>query len=171
MKPYFKTGFTLIELLITIAIIAVLVGIAVPVSISIAEKSREVACTSNLRNIGIGIHSYLQDHNNRLPELAVGRDSKSSDLPVLETVIFQYVESAEIFHCPCDEEQFKKTGSSYNWNVTQSGRHIAKLSFLGIEGRPEMVPLVSDKEAWHSDQTNFLYADSSSTTKVRFVTN
>lgn len=160
----------MLELVITVSIIAVFAGIAVPVSISLAEKSREAACTSNLRNIGIGIQGYLQDNNNRLPELAVGRASKTSELPVLETVIFDYVPKADIFHCPSDPDQFDKTGCSYNWNTTQNGRNIAQLSFLGVDDRPETVPLVSDKEAWHSGETNFLYADSSSTTQVRFAT-
>jgi|AntRauTorckE6833_2_1112554.scaffolds.fasta_scaffold11579_4 prepilin-type N-terminal cleavage/methylation domain-containing protein len=165
-----KSGFTLFELLITIAIIAVLTGIIAPISISLVRKSHEAACASNLRNIGVGINGYLQDNNNRLPVLALGRENKSSDVPVLETVIFEYVESADVFHCPSDSEEFKKTGSSYNWNVTQNGRHISKLSFLGIEDRPEIVPLVSDKEAWHSGETNFLYADYSSSTDERFAT-
>lgn len=164
-------GFTLTELLVVIAIIAALVGVAVPVSISMVAKSREATCLGNLRQIGAGLQAYLSDNNQRLPVLALGRESKSSEEPVLETVLLPYVGSADIFRCPADKEQFAKTGSSYNWNVTQNGLHITKLSFLGIEDRPESVPLVSDKESWHPGGTNFLYADSSSSNKPRFVTN
>ncbi|WP_411826410.1 type II secretion system protein [Luteolibacter sp. AS25] len=170
-STHLPKGFTLIELLITIAILATLTGIAVPLSISMIGNAREAACLGNLRSIGIGIQSYLQDNNQRLPELAVGRSDKTSDLPVLETVIGSYLENADAFHCPADQEQYEKTGSSYNWNNTQNGLHITQVSFFGIEGRPESVPLVSDKESWHPDDgTNFLYADSSSSNKARFVT-
>ena len=170
MKKNPKHGFTLIELLVVIAIIAVLAGIAVPVSLSMVSKSRAVACLSNLRSIGVGLESYLQDNNQRLPVLALGRESKSSQEPVLETVLLDYIGSEDAFHCPADKEEFRKTGSSYNWNITQNGLHRSKVTFLGIEDRPETVPLVSDKESWHPGGTNFLYADYSISDKARFVT-
>lgn len=171
MNTQMKRGFTLIELLITIAIIAVISGIAIPVSLSMVAKSREAACLSNLRSIGVGLQMYLEDSNNHLPELALGRSSRNSSEPVLETLLLPYLESEDVFHCPADKTEFRKTGSSYNWNITQNGRHITELSFLGIDDRPEIIPLVSDKEAWHSGKTNFLYADSSSSSKARFATN
>ena len=165
-----RRGFTLTELLVTIAIIAALGGIAVPVSMSMVAKGREAACLGNLRQIGVGLQGYLADNNNRLPVLALGRESRDSPEPVLETVLLRYVGSADVFHCPADGEQFEKTGSSYNWNITQNGLHISKVAFLGIEDRPESIPLVSDKESWHpGDGTNFLYADSSSSNKPRFI--
>lgn len=170
MRGYQKIGFTLVEMLIVIAIIAALGGIAYPVSMSMIRKSREAACLGNLRQIGIGLQGYLQDNGNRLPELALGRESKNSPEPALETVLLEYVGGAEVFHCPADKAQFAKTGCSYNWNITQNGLPISKVTFLGIEDRPEAVPLVSDKESWHPNGTNFLYADSSSSNKARFVT-
>lgn len=169
MKPIRKCGFTLTELLVTIVIIAVLSAIAVPVALSLVEKSRQATCIGNLRQIGVGLQMYLGDNNDHLPELAMGRTSKSSDEPVLETVLLGYVESEEVFHCPSDKTEFRKSGSSYNWNITQNGRDIAELSFFGNDNRPELIPLVSDKEAWHREKTNFLYADSSASNKVRFV--
>lgn len=169
MRQTHKCGFTLTELLITIAIIVVLSAVAVPVSVSMVEKSRQATCVNNLRQIGAGLQMYLGDHRDVLPELALGRASKSSDEPVLETVLLGYVDSEEVFHCPSDKSEFKKTGCSYNWNITQNGRRIDKLSFLGNEERPERIPLVSDKEGWHDGKTNFLYADFSMSEKVRFV--
>lgn len=165
-----KKGFTLMELLITLTIIAVLAGIAFPIGRSMLEKSREAACLSNLKAIGVGLQFYIQDHNNTLPTLALGRASRLSEEPVLETVLSTYIENEDVFHCPEDSEQFAKTGSSYNWNITQNGRLMSQLSFLGLENRPESIPLVSDKESWHPGGTNFLYADSSASNKVRFVT-
>jgi prepilin-type N-terminal cleavage/methylation domain-containing protein/prepilin-type processing-associated H-X9-DG protein len=163
-------GFTLIEMLVVIVIIAKLGGIAVPVSMSMVAKSKETACLGNLRNIGIGLQGYLQDNNQTLPILALGRSSKTSNEPVIETVFLPYVENPDVFHCPADQEKFRESGSSYNWNVTQNGLRITDVSFFGIRDRPEAVPLVTDKESWHPNGTNFLYADSSSSSKVRFVT-
>ncbi|MEY3395049.1 MAG: hypothetical protein RL346_1285 [Verrucomicrobiota bacterium] len=163
-------GFTMTELLVTIVIIAILTGIAVPIGISMVEKSRETKCLGNLKEIGVGLQVYISDNQDYLPVLAMGRKSRNSTEPVLETELKGYIEQEEVFHCPSDKTEFRETGSSYHWNVTQNGRLITELSFLGVEGRPEMVPLVSDKEAWHAEKTNFLYADSSSSNKLRFVT-
>ncbi len=84
----------------------------------------------------------------------------------MDTVLASYFESAEAFHCPADKVQFAKNGCSYSWNSYQSGKHVSKLYFFGI--RPESIPLITDKEAWHPGGTNFLYADLSSSNKPRF---
>ena len=65
-----KTGaFTLIELLVVIAIIAVLMAILTPVLHKVKESAREIACKSNLRNIGLGISIYVQDNNYKLANI------------------------------------------------------------------------------------------------------
>ncbi len=165
-----KSGFTLTEVLIVVAVIAVLAGIAVPVGSSMAAKSREAACLSQLRGLGTALQGYLQDHNDRMPELAIGRASRADDAPVLETVLLEYAAGADAFRCPQDGGQFRKSGSSYMWNTTQNGLHVSQLSFFGIKDRPDKIPLISDKEGWHPSGTNFLYADSSASNKVRFAT-
>ncbi len=60
-------GFTLIELLVVIAIIAVLLAILMPAMRKIKETAREVACKSNLRNIGLAVQMYLDDYERRIP--------------------------------------------------------------------------------------------------------
>lgn len=162
-----RRGFTLIEVLIAIAIIAGLVGIGYPITRSIVGKSREAACLNNLRSLGVGLQSYLQEHNDIMPTLASGRATKSEDLPVLDTVLLPYFESPDAFHCPADKVQFAKNGSSYSWNSYQSGKHVSNLYFFGI--RPESIPLITDKESWHPSGTNYLYADLSSSNKPRFA--
>jgi len=62
-----KRGFTLIELLVVIAIIAVLLAILLPAMRKIKETGREAVCKSNLRNIGLAVHLYLDDYNRTLP--------------------------------------------------------------------------------------------------------
>ena len=163
-------GFTLTELLVTLAVVAALAGAAYPVGRSLLAKSREAACHGQLRALGVGLQGYLQDHQQTLPDLAAGRSSRDEEVPVLETVLLPYVASPEAFKCPQDREQYLKSGSSYAWNSTQSGRRTAQLEFFGIdESQPQRIPLIVDKEAWHPSGANILYADMTSANQLRFT--
>ncbi len=164
-----RPGFTLVELLVVITITATLLGIGIPMTRSMIARSREAACLDKLRSLGVGLQSYLQEHNNTMPVLKAGRSSKSDDEPVLETALFPYLQSEDAFHCPADAKEFAKSGSSYLWNSTQNGLPYGDLSFFGIKNRPDKIPLITDKEAWHPGGTNFLYADLSSSNKPRFA--
>jgi len=165
-----KRAFTLVELLVSIAIIVALAAITIPVARYGIAKARASACTGKLRSIGIAIESYLHDHNNLMPDLEAARSSKDQDLPVLETVLDEYLPDPDAFHCPADGTEFARSGCSYLWNNTQSGRHKLKLSFFGIEGDPQSVPLVTDKESWHpsNEGVNILYADYHLSDRVEF---
>ncbi len=163
-------GFTLTEVMVAIAIVAILAGIAYPVSRSMIERANESVCLQNLGAIGAGLQNYLRDNGDRMPVMQAARKSKSEDAPVMDVVLMEYVGNSAIFHCPSGTKEFRKTGSSYLWNSTQNGRLMSELSFFGIRNSPELIPIASDKESWHRDQTNFLYADSSTSNKVRFGT-
>jgi prepilin-type N-terminal cleavage/methylation domain-containing protein len=170
--PIRLRGFTLVEVLVTIAIIVALAALVIPVSRSFIGKSRQAACLGNLRQIGIGIESYLQDHNDTMPNLEAGRRSRNEDVPVMDNTLNEYLSSEDVFHCPEDKKFFRETGSSYLWNSTQSGRNKLRLVFFGVNGDPSRVPLVTDKEAWHPGESgvNILYADYSASKEFKFNT-
>src|SRR2546428_293812 len=58
-----QNGFTLIELLVVIAIIAILAAILFPVFARARSKARQTACTSNVKNLAMGILMYAQDYD------------------------------------------------------------------------------------------------------------
>jgi prepilin-type N-terminal cleavage/methylation domain-containing protein/prepilin-type processing-associated H-X9-DG protein len=62
-----KRGFTLIELLVVIAIIAILAAILFPVFAQAREKSRAASCLSNMKQIALGLHMYIQDYDENTP--------------------------------------------------------------------------------------------------------
>ncbi len=62
-----RRGFTLIELLVVVAIIALLISILLPSLSQAKEQAKTVKCVSNLRQIGIAMHSYFGEHNDWFP--------------------------------------------------------------------------------------------------------
>jgi prepilin-type N-terminal cleavage/methylation domain-containing protein len=55
------SAFTLIELLTVIAIIGILAAILIPVVGKVRESARQAVCSSNIRQIALGILSYHDD--------------------------------------------------------------------------------------------------------------
>ena len=56
-------GFTLIELLVVIGIIALLAAILFPVFAQARRRAQQTTCQSNLRQIGLALALYRQDHD------------------------------------------------------------------------------------------------------------
>jgi prepilin-type N-terminal cleavage/methylation domain-containing protein len=60
-------GFTLIELLVVIAVIAILAAMLLPSLASAKQAGRRSACMSNLRQVGMAIHTYADENDGQIP--------------------------------------------------------------------------------------------------------
>ncbi len=167
-------AFTLIEMLVVIVVIAILCGIAVPVSLSIRHNAQSVACLSNIRQIGIALNLYLGENNMILPDLRAGRSSKAEDVPVIDNTLDRYVSDPKVFACPADKQHLaEETGTSYYWNNALSNQPLASLNFLSVIKEKSRIPILSDKEGFHPDtanKVNVLYADGHATKDLKFST-
>ncbi len=62
-----RSGFTLIDVMVSLAVIAVLLAILAPSLTMVRETARKVRCSSNIRQVGIGIVMYADANKSQLP--------------------------------------------------------------------------------------------------------
>lgn len=62
-----RAGFSLLELLVAIAIIAILVAMLLPAVARASSKARQIKCLSGLRQTGVALQSFAQDHGDKYP--------------------------------------------------------------------------------------------------------
>jgi len=156
-----RSGFGLVELLVVVALITVLVGIILPVTVQSRNRARSAACVSNLRQISGALMAYNQDWDDKLPSLngtPFAGSSSSSQYPdgssatELALVLSGYVKSHGIYRCgndigaaeygfaSSDGSVFSHTGSSYlPWSSARTGLYGVALN--GV--RPSSLTMAS----------------------------
>ncbi len=182
-------SFTLIELLVVVAIIAVLIALLLPALNQVREKTRELVCTTQLRDIGLRFQAYLQEYNDVYPPVWYSGNiwtpwnSYSMRKYFLQGSSFTY---DPILVCPTSvtedlnpayfftrrEYAYNRTGIGWianDWrpvtenSVTDPALTIVMMDTHSYEGTWDIYWSVSDKgsdvTARHSGGANFLMAD------------
>src|SRR5262245_63898370 len=100
-------AFTLIELLVVIAIIAILAAILFPVFAQAREKARAISCTSNEKQISLGVLMYVQDYDETFPVYWYPVPEAPTDPPFTPYIkeeiigwneaIYPYVKNVQLF--------------------------------------------------------------------------
>ena len=116
-------AFTLIELLVVISIIALLIGILLPVLGSAREAGRNTACLSNLRGLGQALVTYATDHRDQFPSNRAASPGVASGEWFQQPVIGPYFPGSEFngsgsiggvaLPCPSEDNAARSYGMNY----------------------------------------------------------
>ncbi|MEM1028181.1 MAG: DUF1559 domain-containing protein [Planctomycetota bacterium] len=112
--PTAALGFTLIELLVVISIIALLIALLLPALAAARSAARDMACLSNLRQIGIASESYRVDADDYHPPISGG--GAATPGPAWNTRLRPYIsgstetvpgnpDALQVYQCPADETE------------------------------------------------------------------
>jgi len=160
-------GFTLLELLVVVALIGILAALLLPGLSRTQAKARTASCINNLKQLGIAISLYADDHEGKLPcaePLPSNPVLTNPPLPGISSVLSNHVAGVtRLFFCPEDKVgRFQQEGSSYEWNFLMNGKSISAPSASGVipvgadvmffgnmDFAPVNTPLLYDYENFH----------------------
>jgi prepilin-type N-terminal cleavage/methylation domain-containing protein len=128
-----RRAFTLLELLCTIAIIAILAALLLPVLERGQAAAKRVACGNNLKQTGVAFHVWAQEHNSLFPmqvptnQLGTLEFVRTSDMDPALSFTFRHFQTlsneltvARVLHCPADKQRSpaQDFASLHNGNVS-----------------------------------------------------
>lgn len=114
-SPRPPKAFTLIELLVVISIMALLAAILFPVFSRVRENARRTSCQSNLKQIGLAMHQYVDDFDGRFPMrfMSPAGNNYEPNPFSWRYLFYPYVKSVQVFCCPSNPRYDVK---AYNVN-------------------------------------------------------
>lgn len=73
-----RRGLSLVELLVVVAVISILAGILMPVLAQARRAAQKSACAANVRQLGLALRMYVDDHDGSYPMGAYLEGTSSS---------------------------------------------------------------------------------------------
>ncbi len=119
-----RKAFTLIELLVVVAIILVLAGLLLPTLAKSKERALKVSCVNNLRQIGLALQMYTEEHR-FYPAHYIPADPIENSVIVWPGRLLPYAgKSSVVFSCPTDDpkHKWKTDDAGFPFNIRSNTR-------------------------------------------------
>ncbi|RMH14553.1 MAG: type II secretion system protein [Planctomycetota bacterium] len=159
-------GFTLLDVLVAVAVIALLIAILAPTLSTVQETSRRVVCSSNLRQLGLGLQLYADDSRGQLPPSAFLRygTDQSSEMMTLRLspdtrirvtrdgwdglgILYrtEYLPTSGIFYCPSHHGDHPYEAYAEAWR-SSTGEIVGNYHYRGrdSDGRHNIYTMVPE---------------------------
>jgi prepilin-type N-terminal cleavage/methylation domain-containing protein/prepilin-type processing-associated H-X9-DG protein len=180
-----RLAFTLLELLVVIAVIAILAALLLPALSKAKERALTTRCLNNLKQLGLAMQIYGDDHGELLPAAGPFIPWESTDPMAWTRAMLEYYQNTNVLRCPAfsrlhDENMFNYfMGCRTVWVTTgQLGsvaldriRFPALYILSGDYNHPAFRPEDADPDNYsqdtlfgrrspvHNHQVNILFAD------------
>jgi prepilin-type N-terminal cleavage/methylation domain-containing protein/prepilin-type processing-associated H-X9-DG protein len=143
-----RRAFTLIELLVVIAIIAILAAMLLPALSSAKQRAWTTGCTSNLRQIGLGLKMFADDNNEFYPESGTKILWGVNDVPPpvgsglrgWMKQIYPQVGNTNVYHCPGNVQLPVANQSPFNYFNGARAEYVATGGFGPVKSTSILFP-------------------------------
>lgn len=154
--------FTILELLLVIAVIVILASLLLPALKRAKESAKQISCSSQLRQFGYAVSSYVSSNSEWLPYSTT--NGKLWDYLLMPDLNYNstlaeanQIRQYSLFHCPAGSSenyfnavQYRSRGYAYNYNCTSSALGIGvKVSKVR---NPPALPILSDSSYGSAQQ-------------------
>ena len=158
-------GFGLIELIVVLGVLAILVALLLPTTARVRDQSKEIACASNMRQIGQLLLAYANANEDcpfplgpdAQPRLGA-RAARSKRWPVHVKGLERW--NHPLLLCPQDEKPVDEHSYALNWYLQRHGvrLHHQTIGPPGRERKSADVILMGEKRA---STNNYFIGDAS----------
>jgi type II secretory pathway pseudopilin PulG len=155
-----RRAFSLVDVLVSIAVIGVLISLLIPSLGLVRETAHQVVCRSNIRQIGLGVAMFADEHKDGVPPSVYVRNNQLTDRPS-ETVTLRldpqfqsstggwdglgilysgyYIPSGPVFYCPSHKGNIRYETYERGWGEAP-GRVVGNYQYRGGGPMPGTLP-------------------------------
>ncbi len=122
------SAFTLVEITVVLGVVVLFAALLFGVMMRTRAKAQSLQCQSQLKQIALAIHQYVQDSDSHFPSEAyiIGKDTLAAKRFGWDDAITPYVKEKSVFWCPSNglrDKHFPSYG--YNFRELNTLRYKA----------------------------------------------